>query len=752
MDAPIEPAADPATPIDPRNKQRWLLTITWICIAAMLCGYGYQLARVGIDLREDFWAYWENNRFYNDVNSALHHGRHVLIEAKAIERKDPPPTSPDAPTIARPGPGIFDSPFDLKTGWHRWQQLRPVYGHIFRGWVATYDHLIRDEQGGEYEMDYPPLRSLVMTLWVWKVQAEFPSLLEFPERPTPLFNPVTRQRQIVTPDIVRPLLMCNMLMEGISSIAMFFLVWIWVARDGRGKSISLNRQQRWGDPLLLAPVILLGIFSLFRSSMVFHLADHPHIDSVIDQRITSAGWWIFLLLRFISVVSLARLLPRPFRQLACGVVAGSLAWINPASILVSFGWPQWEAWLVPFFLLPAVLISIDWWLIAGLVLGAGCMFKGQLLFMAPLFLLCPLFAGWFGKFMRIFAGFAAGFGLVVWPWLVTNPRASAYITAAVVAAVVISLISYFRDPVRREIVHLLGNLRKRFSKTAPLVPDDSGPREISWPLWLAIGIAIITAGFLSMLIYRGQDPSLQKWTLLLTLSILTIPWLIPRRHLTGWITLTFAAALWLAAFSLNGSFSWWTVGFMYGTQKHQNMQLGNQSLSNFSSILERRYGWDLHDAVGTLKLPFNITPVDFDVQSTLATLFGLSLLACAIAASVHLRRNDKKFLVTLVAPWVLFVSLLTQMAARYTVYPAIIATALVGVSVGMSLFQLLLVVVSFAMLGNQMLSDSPQTAPILYSISRQTFPDMGWLMVLLALVFLFSVMIPTRRGKSLVDE
>jgi hypothetical protein len=754
----MEHAIDFVIPLVDPPRRRWLLALTWLIIAAMLCGYGYHLARAGIDLREDFWVYWQNNRFYSDLNQPLHHGRHVLLEAKAIERKDPSatPGSDDAstPTIARPGPGIFDKPFDLATAWHRWQRLRPVYGHIFRGWVATYDHLIRDEPGGNFEMDYPPLRSLVMTLWVWKVQADYPSLLEFPERPTQLINPFTHQKQTVTPDVVHPLLVCNTVMEAISSVAIFFLVWIWVGREGQDDLTVADWRLRWGDPLLLVPVIVLGIFTLLRSEFVFRLADVRLTASLIDDRVSSIGWWIFLLLRFTSVVSLARLLPHPFRRLACAVVAGSLAWINPATILVSFGWPQWDAWLLPFFLIPALLISIDWWVTAGLVLGVGCMFKGQLLFIAPMLVLCPLFAGWFGRFMRIVAGFAAGFGLVVWPWLVNNSRAGAYITAAVSACVLICALSYFRAPVRREILRLsklaYRRVHARWSKSDPQITDDPRRPEIRWPIWLAISLSLVTATTLSMLIYRGQDPSMHKWTILLTLAILTIPWLIPRRHLPGWVTLIFASSLWLSAFSLGGSFSWWTVGFLYGTQKHQNMQLGNASLSNFSSILEHRYGWNLHDPVGTLHLPFKLAPIDLDVQSALATLFGLSLLLCTAAAALHLRRRDKKFLVAMVAPWILFVALLTQMAARYTVYPAVIACALVGVSVGMSLFQVLLVAVSFVMLGNQMLASDPQTAPILYAISRQTFPDMGWLMLLLAGVFLVSAMMPGTRGRRLL--
>jgi hypothetical protein len=115
---------------------------------------------------------------------------------------------------------------------------------------------------------------------------------------------------------------------------------------------------------------------------------------------------------------------------------------------------------------------------------------------------------------------------------------------------------------------------------------------------------------------------------------------------------------------------------------------------------------------------------------------------------VHLRRNDKKFLLALTAPSLLFVALLTQMAARYTLFPAVIAAALIGVSFSATLFQLLFVIVSCTMLGNQLLNGDPSTAPILFSITRPTYPDMGWMMLLLAIIFWVIAITPSKQEKS----
>ncbi len=491
--------------------------------------------------------------------------------------------------------------------------------------------------------------------------------------------------------------------------------------------------------MLLLPVILLGIFSLLRPHFFYQPATYRLTASTLDDRFANPGWWFFIVLRFTAVVALARILPRPFRGPACGVVAATLVWLNPASILDSFGWPQWDAWVCPFFLIAAVLVSLDWWITAGAVLAVGAMFKGQLMFISPVLILSPLLAGWIGRFIRILSGFAVAAGLVVWPWIMNDPHARTYVGCALFAAVLICLLAVFRRQAQSEIRRVARAATNRIRRR-----PGHGFKPIPYFFWAALLISVATAVTLSMLIYRRQDPSFHAWTILLTLAIVATPWLLPRRWIAAWLTIVLAGSIWLAAASLNGNFSWWNVGFMYGTQKHQQMQLGDGSLSNLTSILQRRYGWNLHDWVGDWTLPFSHSPIELDVQTALAVLFGIAIFACALAASTHLRRGDKKFLVALVAPWVLMVALLTQMAGRYTLYPAVLSAALVGVSVEMSLLHVLLTVISWSVVANQMLQQAPSTAPMSLAITQNTFPDAGWLMLLLAAVFLFAAISPSR--------
>ena len=668
------------------------------------------------------------------MNSALRHGQHVLGEAEDLAQQDP--SNPSGRTIEQPGPGLFDSPLSISTFRHRWHDLRPVYGQIFRGWIATYDNLVRNVSPDDYQMDYPPLRSLVMTLWAWKVKAEYPSINQFPQGPVPLVNPFTQLRQTATPEIVHPLLMCNMVFEAISSIAIFFLVLIWVRRDDRNVA-ALSWRGRWGDPMLLAAPILLGIFTLLAPYIRFDSALFNVSSSPIDNRVTSIGWWIFLVLRFTSAVALARFLPPPFRRrLRSGrrdVGVDQPCFHSRQLWLAAMGS---VAAAIPPGRRRAGLAR----LVAHRRPGAGRRLHVQRPTSFPLprprarsavcGLADPVPSHRHRPHRRGRTGRLALAGQHI-PHQVLH-------LCALFAAALACVLTFFRRPLRHELARFTSRFFPRFDPPRPAP-------KIPWHTWTAISLCFLTAAFLPLLIYRRQDPSLHIWTILLTLAILVIPWFLRRRTFAAWLVLVFSASLWLAAFSLNGSFSWWQVGFLYGTQKHQDMQLGAQSLSNLSSILSQRYGWNLHDDVGNIHIPFVAAPIDMDLQTALATVFAITLLFCTFAAAVHLRRRDKKFLVALVAPCILFVTLLTQMAARYTMFSAVIASLLVAVSVGMSLLELLLVILSSAMLGNQLLASFPDTAPVTFSITRPTYPDAGWMMLLLAALILVSAMIPSVR-------
>jgi hypothetical protein len=119
------------------------------------------------------------------------------------------------------------------------------------------------------------------------------------------------------------------------------------------------------------------------------------------------------------------------------LAASTVAWLEPSMILDSHGWPQWDARILPFYLFAALAVLKDRWFAVGSLLAAGSMFKGQLLLVAPFFLLWPVLQKQWISTLRMLAGFAATAAVIVSPWLLPGPAAWIAVT------VVIALSSLF---------------------------------------------------------------------------------------------------------------------------------------------------------------------------------------------------------------------------------------------------------------------------------------------------------------------
>jgi len=92
-------------------------------------------------------------------------------------------------------------------------------------------------------------------------------------------------------------------------------------------------------------------------------------------------------------------------------------------ILDAHGWPQWDVWILPFYLFAALAALKNRWFVCGCLLAAGAMFKGQLLFVAPFFVLWPLWQKRWNRALRVLAGFIATAALIASPWLLHTPAA-----------------------------------------------------------------------------------------------------------------------------------------------------------------------------------------------------------------------------------------------------------------------------------------------------------------------------------------
>jgi len=269
----------------------------------------------GIALRQWTWQKTKHVRFQHDIVNGFYWGSETLAEGREL--------SPEAP----------DS----------WPAL-------FRGYFALYDRVKREAYENDYQLDYPPLRLLAMSIWTKEVRTEFPTMDDgHPER-------------------VKPLLHVNLLCELVSAVAFFFLVRLWVQRASGSTGSRFWR----------------------------------HVS-------TERRAWI------------------------CGLTAASVAWLEPSMILDAHGWPQWDAWILPFYLFAALAASTKRWFWCGALLAAGAMFKGQLLFVAPFFVLWPVWQNRWTHALRLLAGFATTAALLVWPWIVRTP--AAWISVLIVASV-----------------------------------------------------------------------------------------------------------------------------------------------------------------------------------------------------------------------------------------------------------------------------------------------------------------------------
>src|SRR5438094_7801018 len=132
-------------------------------------------------------------------------------------------------------------------------------------------------------------------------------------------------------------------------------------------------------------------------------------------------------------------LPLRDRASICGLAAASVAWLEPSMILDAHGWPQWDVWILPFYLFAALAALKNRWFRCGCLLAAGAMFKGQLLFVAPFFVFWPLWQKRCTRALRMLAGFTTMTALMVSPWVLRTPAA----WIAVVAIAGISLLAPF---------------------------------------------------------------------------------------------------------------------------------------------------------------------------------------------------------------------------------------------------------------------------------------------------------------------
>jgi len=500
----------------------------------------------------------------------------------------------------------------------------------------------------------------------------------------------------------------------------------------------------------------------------FSFVNHGAPIAVNSAAVGGIDWpswtvWIRLLALFIVMVVSAQLLPPVHRGWACGAVAAMLVWCDPVLLMDSHVWPQWDVWIVPFFLFAALLASVNWWMMAGVLLGVGAMFKGQMLLAGPILLLWPLFEGRWGAMARIIIGFVLGIEIVTWPWIINSPSALHYVIAVGVAACIALAASFLRPMVVREFRYWV--VRLLFGENIANVPARNFEQALVTTLLVATaalaGLTIATA-----LVFHGVvslPSNLPPGTLgLFLLLVLLTPWLVRRKSLGYWLIAVLVAGAWIASEQFGGSYSWATLGFGYGSIKHDEMQMSVESFSNLSSLLKQTYGWDIHDAMGTMRFTFTtpgpwrigrlaipavtwIWSSDLDVKQTMSVLYGICLVVASAAAALHSRRNDRRFLVTLCIPWLIFPMVMCQMGGRYPIWALAVSAAVVAVSLELTLLHVVFAAVCFGMITRQLAMSDTNRWPQVMEVMNPTYPGIAWLLMGVTAIFFVAALVPSRR-------
>ncbi len=151
----------------------------------------------------------------------------------------------------------------------------------------------------------------------------------------------------------------------------------------------------------------------------------------------------------------------------------------------------------------------------------------------------------------------------------------------------------------------------------------------------------------------------------------------------------------------------------------------------------------------------NIDAFDVTSKQMFNTLFAILLVISAIAVGFQARRNDKRMLVALVTPWLLFFCLPVQIQDRYLMFGAASAAICVGENVGLALLGIFLSFVTACMTLQVMLENcsisafgqsladkfpslcTPDSGDTIYRYINGVHPDIAWGVLVTTVIFFY---------------
>jgi hypothetical protein len=215
---------------------------------------------------------------------------------------------------------------------------------------------------------------------------------------------------------------------------------------------------------------------------------------------------------------------------------------------------------------------------------------------------------------------------------------------------------------------------------------------------------------------------------------------LPARHMRWLIPLCFASACFVCAARTNGSTDWFTIGIVYGADKFKGLEVGGAS--SLAGILQNKYGWAAKSSVQSLA-PWPVT-----ISHVLICVYGLCVLAACWAMRRFERIGDKRFLLAMAAPWVVYFAVFPKMHERYLLWGALCGCCAAAVGLAPLLLALFFTLVQLVMSLFQMIGSGegfltefcPDAGPLVARLIRPTFPDIGWAILLAAAVWVWMTM------------
>ena len=427
--------------------------------------------------------------------------------------------------------------------------------------------------------------------------------------------------------------------------------------------------------------------------------------------------------------------PRPVMRSAVAVLSALLLWFNPELIWNAHCWPQWDCWLLPFFIWALVAASAEAWFTAGVLIAVGMMFKAQILFGAPLFLLWPIFRGRFGAAGRWCAGALAGAAACTAVWCVrvdggTAPAAVAWVGISMIALAVLLVL------VRRSMLPVWWISIPLFAAATGLL------------LWPVVSLTDQTPLLIGLLVVAAACAGFRY---------------LPARSLPAAAAAWAAVSLFLCVPLFGGSAAWWQIGVARGTTHYPRM--GSGPNNNLAELMESG-GWHLADPLFTLPAHGRWTdtvgnalaavdrtvtfhpgePAVVPVKYGLFVVFAVGVVLSAFGMAMQSRSRSPRFLAAAAAPWVLMFAVLGQMHQRYLLWGACMTAGAAALGPGFVLLHLLL---AFVGVGQEVTTMTRSGYTDWWAVRFFTawHPGVGYAVILAAGIYLYTAVAPVARKR-----